>query len=141
MAGEEPYINLPVGISCNDEYVVQREYLASSVATGAVDVLATPYMIMFMEVTASKCVEKLLPEGFITVGIGVNIRHKNPAPYGTKVGVRVELLEQKGRVLVFRVIASLGGIVIGEGTHERYIIEKKRFEEKVLRMLKSVKNV
>jgi fluoroacetyl-CoA thioesterase len=140
MVREDIPIALPSGIACEDVYEVREGHVAKGVGTGVVEVLATPYMIMFMEVTAFKCIERFLPEGFTAVGTGVNVRHRNPAPQGTRVRVRAELLEQRGRVLIFRVVALLGNIVIGDGTHDKYIIEKNRFEEKALKILENVKS-
>jgi predicted thioesterase len=61
------------------------------------------------------------------VGISLNVRHRAPTPLGAEVTARAELVEVDGRRLTFRVEASDQAGVIGEGTHERFIIDVDRF--------------
>ncbi len=129
-------IEIKPGLYCEEEYIVKEDHLASRIGSGGVDVLATPMMIAFMENTALRCVEKLLPEGYITVGIMVNVRHLNPAPVGAHIKVAAKLVNVEGRKLVFDVKAYWGNVLIGEGTHERFIVNKDRFMEKVRCMMK-----
>jgi predicted thioesterase len=139
MSVQQQGIVLPKDLVCEEEFEVKKEHLASTVVTGNVEVLSTPNMIAFMENVAFRCAQKYLPEGFTTVGVRVDVRHKNPAPLGSRVRVKAELVEQRDRLLVFKVTATLGNTIIGEGIHERYIIEKSKFEEKVLKILESIK--
>ncbi|MCS7385749.1 MAG: thioesterase family protein [archaeon GB-1867-005] len=122
------------GISLIEDYEVKPEHAAKHVGSGEVEVLSTPSMIAFMERTALKCVQKQLPKGFITVGVGVNVKHLKPAPVGAKVTVEAELVKVEGRKLTFKVKAKWKEVTIGEGTHERYIVNKEKFLEKVKRM-------
>lgn len=122
---------LPVGIVCIDEYVVDREHLAKHVSDDYTGALSTPSMIAFMERTSMMCVQKHLPIGYTTVGVLVNVKHLNPAPLGAKIKVEAKLIKQEGRKLVFEVKALLGGIIVGEGIHERFIVSKDRFLERI----------
>ncbi len=127
--------SFPEKLVCREEYVVGEEHRARVLGSGDVDVLSTPSMILFMEATAWKCVEKYLPEGYTTVGTRVCIEHKAPAPVGARVTVEAELVEVSGRKLVFRVKAMWRDRVIGEGVHERYVVDKQRFIAKIKSML------
>ncbi|MEM0237882.1 MAG: thioesterase family protein, partial [Desulfurococcus sp.] len=119
------------GLYCEEEYVVEEAHTAKHVGSGDVQVLSTPSMIAFMEKTALKCVEKHLPQEYTTVGTMVNIKHLNPAPKGARVKVSVKLITVEGKRLLFEVKAYWGTIILGEGTHERFIVNRERFIEKV----------
>jgi len=110
------------------------EHVAKGIGSGDVEVLSTPSMVMFMEVTAFRCVQGYLPEGYTTVGYSLDIKHLNPAPLGAEIDVEARLVAREGRRLVFSVRASWRGVVVGEGTHERYIVDRKRFLDKVRRL-------
>jgi len=127
--------SLQPGLTCSDEYVVTEEYTARHISS-EVSVLATPAMIFFMERTSMKCAQQYLPEPYTTVGVSVNIRHLNPAPLGGVVKVFSKLIEINGRRLVFEVKAYYKDILIGEGIHERFIVNREKFIEKVKSILK-----
>jgi fluoroacetyl-CoA thioesterase len=135
LRGKSEEYNIPVGLKCSQEYLVEEQYTAKHIGSGEVEVLATPSMILFMENTALNCVQKYLPEKYTTVGIGVNIKHKNPAPKGEKIIVEAEVVRVEGRRIVFRVQARWKNLVIGEGEHERYIVDIGKFLEKVKRII------
>ena len=94
-------------------------------------VLSTPRMISFMERTAHYAVLPHLSEVQTTVGTVVNIRHLGATPVGMEVRFRAELVEVDRRRLVFKVEAWDAMEKIGEGDHERFIIDKGRFNEKL----------
>jgi len=94
-------------------------------------------MISFMEYVSWKCVQKYLPEGYATVGVKVCVEHKAPAPIGAKIKVVSKLVKIEGRLLTFRVEAWYGEKLIGEGIHERYIVNLEKFKEKIGSMDKS----
>lgn len=85
-------------------------------------VLSTPMMISLMEGVCKDLVQNLLPDGFITVGYEVHVRHKSAAPLGARLTVGCTLLEAEGRRLLFEVRVTEGDRVIGEGRHRRTII-------------------
>ncbi len=127
---------LKPGLYCEEEYVVEEHHTASHVGSGDVGVLSTPSMIAFMEKTARMCVEKYLPREYTTVGTMVNVRHLNPAPRGARVKVSAKLINVEGRRLLFEVKAYWGETLLGEGTHERFIVNREKFAEKLKSMMK-----
>jgi len=130
---------IPEGLVCRDEYIVTDEYTAKHIGSGEVEVLATPAMILFMERTALLCVQRYLPENLTTVGTLVNVKHVNPVPKNEKVVVEAKLIKIEGRKLTFEVRASWKDLLIGEGIHERFIVDRQRFAEKVRRLLEEHK--
>lgn len=129
-----------VGSKLTRTMAVPREQLASSLCEGAVPVFATPMMIAFMEETSALCLEPFLQEGETTVGYGVDIVHLAPALEGTPVRADVEAIREEGRKITFRVRVSNAATdeIIGEGTHSRYRIHRKHFEEKLRRQAESL---
>jgi predicted thioesterase len=94
-------------------------------------VLSTPQMILFMERTCRNLILSMVDPGHDTVGTHVDVWHRAAAPMGSKITILVELMAVNGRRAEFRVEARLGEKIIGEGTHQRAIIEVARFSEKV----------
>lgn len=123
--------NLEIGLTLTESYIIGREHAARSVGSGEVEVLSTPAMVAFMEKTASRCVKSKLPENSITVGTRIDIRHLSPTPIGEKIKVKAELVKIDNRKLVFRVKAEWHNEVIGRGQHERFIVNKERFLERL----------
>ena len=119
------------GLANEMQFIVEREHTAQHLGSGGVLVLATPMMIMWMERTSRGVVEPLLPEGQLTVGSHVDVRHLAPTPVGMKVKLRSELLAVDGRKLTFRVEARDEREKIGEGVHERFIVDVERFGRRV----------
>ena len=119
------------GLASECQLLVGEENTAIHLGSGDVSALATPEMIRWMEKASVAAVDPLLPEGYKTVGILVNVRHLAATPMGMKVRVRAELAEVDGRRLVFRVEAHDEVEKVGEGEHHRMIINMERFGEKV----------
>lgn len=94
-------------------------------------VLSTPRLISFMERTAHYAILPLLAEGQTSVGTVVNIRHLGATPVGMQVRFRAELVEVDRRRLVFKVEAWDAVEKVGEGQHERFIIDRGRFDERL----------
>lgn len=115
-----------IGLVGEVTLVVAPAQLASAYGSGAIDVLATPAMIALMEDAAARAVQPALPSGAITVGTRVDVRHLAATPPGVEVRARAELVEVDGRRLVFRVEAFDPTEQIGEGTHERAIVDPAR---------------
>ena len=118
---------LHIGIKNHLESTASPERSAETVGSGNVPVYATISMIGLMEKT---CLESVLPHlepGQDTVGTHVNVSHCSATPVGMKVWCDSELIEIDRRRLVFRVAAHDEAGLIGEGTHERFIIEKEKF--------------
>jgi len=113
------------------EMVVHEENTARHLGSGNVAVLATPEMIRLMEKAAVAAVDHLLPDGYRTVGVEVNVRHLAATPLGMRVRAQAELVAVEGRKLTFRVEADDEAEKIGEGEHRRVIIDLERFKERV----------
>lgn len=109
---------------------VEAEVTEAMLAPGGRRVLSTPAMVGLMEGASTRAVEDLLPAGWLTVGYLVNVKHLAAAPLGSRVRARAELVEVDGRRLVFRVEAWQGAKKLGEGLHERRVVELKRFLER-----------
>ncbi len=121
---------IKTGIRNHLESFTTKEHCADSLGTGNVPVFATIMMVGLMEKTCLESVLPYLDPGQDTVGTHVNVSHAKATPAGMKVWCDSELVEIDRRRLVFRVSAFDERGLIGEGTHERFIIDKKRFVEK-----------
>ena len=113
---------MEIGIKGEQKFVVTADQLANQVGSGLVAVYATPRMIAAIENT----------EGKTTVGTLVNVSHVAATPEGMEVRVETELVEiaPNGKMLTFKVAAYDEAGLIGEGTHQRAIVAKERFEAK-----------
>lgn len=119
------------GLTRVDNYIVEEDHTAKHVGSGSSRVLATPWMILFMERTCHRCLAERLPPGYSSVGIAVDIRHLAPARVGSTVEVRGEVLNMEGLKVLFTVEVRQGDKVIGSGKHERFIIDEERFLKKI----------
>lgn len=115
------------GLKGTKEVVVTRELTAQNVGSGLLPVYATPSMIALMENTAFESVAQYLEEGCGTVGTSLNVKHVAATPIGMKVTCKTELVKVEGRALTFEVKAYDECGLIGEGTHERFIITEDKF--------------
>ncbi|MCD8109740.1 MAG: thioesterase family protein [Clostridiales bacterium] len=121
---------LKTGIRGEQSVEVVYENTATAVGSGVLKVFATPCMLALMEKTACDSVIPYLDEGNGTVGTQVDIRHLAATPIGMTVRCESELLEVDGRRLVFDVKAYDDAGLIGEGTHERFIVNNEKFQSK-----------
>lgn len=121
---------LTIGIKGREEVMVTEENTAKAMGSGTLDVFATPAMTALMEMTAWKSVAPFLEDGDGTVGTLLQITHDAPTPLGMKVFCESELLEVDGRRLVFHVAAFDEKGKIGEGRHERFVINNEKFAAK-----------
>lgn len=113
------------------QQVVTKELTAARYGSGLVAVYATPAMIALMEKTCQESVQDQLEPGQLTVGTLVNVRHLKATLVGMMVECESELLEIEGRKLVFKVSAWDEKGIIGDGLHERFIINEKDFMKKL----------
>lgn len=128
---------LETGIKGRVEKVVKQENLASSMGSGLMPVFATPCMVALMEETAWRSVEPYMEEGCGTVGTALNIKHLAATPEGMTVWCESELTEIDNRRLVFMVKVYDNTGLIGEGIHERFIIQNEKFAAKAAAKKKS----
>ena len=118
------------GIKGSNEILVTPEWTAKHIGSGTVLVLATPMMISLMEQTCQESVKPYLEAGEETVGIHVNVHHHAATPVGMTVWCESEVIEIDRRKITFRVAVYDKQGLVGDGTHERFIINVSKFKEK-----------
>jgi fluoroacetyl-CoA thioesterase len=122
---------LKPGLKGSAEIVVGEQHTAPHVGSGRVRVLATPVMVNLMEAAALHAVEGLLPAGYQTVGTHLDLKHYAATPVGMRVRAYAELTQVEKRTLTFSVHAEDEKERIGEGIHERIIINLERFDQRM----------
>ena len=110
--------------------VVEHKDTAAVYGSGALEVFATPAMIALMEKTCLKSVADKIGEGNTTVGIAVNIKHLKASPVGSTIRCDAEITEVDRRRLVFEVKCFEGETLVGEGIHERFVVDSEKFMSK-----------
>jgi predicted thioesterase len=125
------------GLRGDATLVIADEHTAPRVGSGAVHVLATPVMINLFEAAALAAIERLLPPGYQSLGTVLDIRHIAATPVGMRVNASAVVEKVDGRTVFFRVAAHDERELIGDGTHERVIVNVARFDERVQRKLRS----
>ena len=123
---------LPIGLKGLTETLVTEENTAAAMGSGLLPVFATPAMLALMEQAAASSVQPFLPEGQGTVGTRLEVSHLAVTPIGLTVRAESELIAVDRRKLRFAVRAWAGDELIGEGEHERFVIDNARFLEKAL---------
>ena len=124
-----PTTNIPVGATGTVSVEVTRELTVAHFHPDMPEVYGTPMMIYLMEAASAKAVAEYLPEGWVSVGVVVNIKHLAATPIGFTVTAKAEVVSVSDKTIVFNVEAHDGIDKIGEGTHIRAPIELKRFEQ------------
>ena len=127
---------LPIGLKGLAETLVTEENTAAAMGSGLLPVFATPAMLALMEQAAASSVQRFLPEGQGTVGTRLEVSHLAATPIGLTVRAESELIAVDRRKLRFAVRAWAGDELIGEGEHERFVIDNARFLEKALSKMK-----
>ena len=127
--------NLTPGLTGSAELKVAAEHTAPSIGSGLVPVLATPVMINVIEAAALAAVEHLLPPGHQSLGIHLDVRHFAATPIGMSVRATAELVAVDGRTLTFRVEARDDKEPIGDGYHQRVVVNVARFDARVQKKL------
>ena len=123
---------LPVGLKGLAETTVNESNTAAAMGSGLLPVFATPAMLALMEQAAAGSVQPFLSEGQGTVGTRLSVSHLAATPMGLTVRAESELIAVDRRKLRFAVRAWAGEELIGEGEHERFVIDNARFLEKAL---------
>lgn len=121
---------MDTGIKCSKEEIVTKELTAEVIGSGGLEVYATPAMIRLIEHAAWSAAEEYMEDGYTTVGTLMNVKHVSASPIGASVRAECELTEVDGRRLVFHVTAYDDAGLIGEGTHERFIVQAEKFMDK-----------
>lgn len=120
-----------IGIKGHCEQIVTDEVTADRIGSGLVKVFATPMMVALIEQTCLKSVAPHLEPGQGTVGTHVDVSHCAATPIGMRVWCDSELVEIDRRRLVFAVRACDECGLIGEGRHERFVIDNAKFQAKI----------
>ena len=119
------------GLLSEKNYIVTENDTADVYGRGLLPVLSTPHLIGWMEDTSQKSVMPFMRPGESTVGVSVKMKHMAATPVGMQVRVRSEVIAFDGRRVCFSVRAWDEVDEIGECEHERYIINDKRFMQRV----------
>jgi fluoroacetyl-CoA thioesterase len=118
---------LEIGIKGTKQLLVNAQNTAKSIGSGTLEVLSTPMMIALMEKTSYELVAPFLESGQGSVGTLVNIKHLAPTPIGEIVTCESTLIQIDGRRLVFSLKVFETEELVGEGIHERFIINEEKF--------------
>lgn len=111
--------------------IVSAEHTAAHVGSGVVRVLATPVMINLIEAAALEACETALPAGCQSLGTRLNVSHIAATPVGMQVTARAEVVAVAGRSITFKVSAQDERDLIGEGSHERVVVNLARFDARL----------
>ena len=128
-------MSVTVGLKGRAEAVVNASNTAQAACSGALPVFGTPFMCALMEEASWKSIAPHLEEGQSTVGTKLNVSHDSATPVGMKVWAESEVTEVDGKRLVLKVAAYDEKGLIGQGSHERFIITDERFLAKTAKKL------
>ena len=129
-------LDLPAGLRGSAELVVGEQHTAPRVGSGRIRVLATPVMINLIEAAALAAVEQSLPENHQSLGTHLDVTHIAATPVGMRVRATAEVVRVEGRTIHFKVRAEDERELIGEGIHERVVVNVERFDERVNRKVR-----
>jgi len=119
--------------NCREEsFLVEEMHTAYHIGSGDEQVLGTPWMISFMERVSNRLVSENLPQGTISVGIHVDVKHLAATPVNCRIRVRIEILEVKRNRVLIKVEAWDSVDKIGEGHHQRAVVDKEDFMRRVM---------
>ena len=123
---------LEVGLNHTSVLTVTDAVTAMAFGSGELRVLATPAMLALMENAAMLAVAGVLPEGCTTVGGYIESSHLKPTKVGEKVRATAEVIKVDGKKIYFKVAAFAGDVLLGEGTHLRFVVDREKFLSKIL---------
>ena len=116
-----------IGLQHTSQITVTEAVTAIKMGSGDLPVLATPAMMALMENAAMLAVADHLPEGCTTVGGHIAVSHLKPTPVGETVTATAVVIKAEGKKIEFEVQAHCGDVLLGEGTHVRFIVDKEKF--------------
>ncbi len=123
--------NLQPGLIGESSQVVTDQLTAALYGSGLVPAFATPAMVALMENASVAAIQKHLGAGQTSVGVEVNVKHLAATPVGMRGRARSEVTAVDGRRVSFKVEAWDEREKIGEGTHQRVIVDDARFKERM----------
>jgi predicted thioesterase len=115
--------------------LVAPEHTAARVGSGRIAVLATPVMINVIEAAALAAAEQALPAGHQSLGIRLDVRHIAATPVGMTITAEAEIVRVEGRTMTFSVTCRDDKELIGDGVHERVVVNVARFDARVQKKL------
>jgi fluoroacetyl-CoA thioesterase len=126
---------LQPGLTGRAELIVGEQHTAPRVGSGLVHVLATPVMINLFEAAALDAVDQYLPAGYQSLGTVLNVRHIAATPVGMKVVAEARIVRIEKRTVFLEVTAKDERELIGDGLHERVVVNVEKFDQRVARKL------
>jgi len=117
------------------ELLVGEEHTAPRVGSGLVHVLATPVMINQFEAAALDAVDKHLPAGYQSLGTVLNVRHIAATPVGMRVYSEARIVRVEDRTVFLEVTARDEKELIGDGLHERVVVNVEKFSLRVAKKI------
>lgn len=123
---------MQIGQTYTQTIVVREQDSAVALGSGGLMVFGTPAMIAYMEGTALAMVKNELPEGSDTVGIEINVKHSKASAIGAKITFTATITEIDGRRIAYAIEAKdESGDIIGSASHQRFVVDKERFMNKL----------
>ena len=122
---------LETGRSYSLQTRVEEWMTAEKAGNKGVDVLSSSMLVQLIENAAIHCIEPVLDEGMVTLGTHIDLEHRKPVPVGLIVRTEVEVVMIDGPRVSFAVQVFDEREAVGDGTHERYIIDKAKFLAKL----------
>jgi fluoroacetyl-CoA thioesterase len=132
-------LNIDIGTSGESRLTVAEVHTAARVGSGKIAVLATPVMINVIEAAALATCEHLLPDGHQSLGTQLNISHIAATPIGMEIIARATVRKVEGRKLFFAITVHDQRDLIGEGTHERVVVNVAKFDLRVQEKMQMLK--
>jgi predicted thioesterase len=120
------------GMVREERFTVEEQHTAYHIGSGDEKVLGTPWMISFMERVSNRLIAEQLPEGQMSVGVHVDVKHLAATPMMAEIRVRAEVLEVVKNRVKLSIEAWDSKNKIGEGTHLRAVVERARFMDRVM---------
>jgi fluoroacetyl-CoA thioesterase len=122
--------NVTIGMTAKKTVIVSYAMTVGHFVADMPQVYATPMMILHMEMASGSAIASYLPEGFISVGMDVKVRHLAATPVGRTVRAIARVIQIEPKSVVFEVEAWDGDRKIGDGTHRRGIVNVVEFEQR-----------
>ena len=126
---------LKPGRTGHAERLVGEQHTAPRVGSGLVHVLATPVMINLFEAAALDALDRHLPAGYQSLGTILSVRHIAATPVGMKAFATAKIIRIDGRTVYFFVEARDEKELIGDGSHERVVVNVEKFSARVQKKL------
>ena len=125
-------MEIPVGLESTNKFTVEDKHSAKNLGSGGINVFGTPAMIAFMENIALAMIRPYLPDGHDSVGTMINAKHLKASPIGATIICKAKITAVEGNKISYSIFCvDEHGNDIGTADHERFVVDVKRFLEKV----------